>query len=99
LRIFSYADDPEGPDFGTMLEASEPIFARVGRFTRNTKHATQTSLMCDTGTSKGGLGAKANRFITCASDEEVITGLVENAGDFDLSFGRLNELAIAQGCR
>jgi RNA exonuclease 1 len=87
-----------GPDFGSVPDTSEPIFSRISRYSHDPTKPGKTSVMCDSGNPRGGLGAKATTFVKCSSDEEVLKGIQENVGGHDFSFGRFGELAAVQGC-
>lgn len=88
-----------GPDFGSFLNATESIFERMNRYVPDvkTKESRRTGY-CDYGNIKSSLGAKATSAARCETDDEVVDKVTEFAIDHDFVFGRLMELAQAQGC-
>ena len=85
-----------GPDFGTFTDTSESIFDRINRYQGPTKGEQRRTAYCEVGNAKQ--GAKASNVARCEDDEQVIREMGEFAKTHDFVFGRLGELAAAQGC-
>lgn len=89
-----------GPDFGSFADTSESIFDRMNRYVvdATTKQGRKTAC-CDYGNVKSGQGGKATTVTRCTTDDEVVDHVIEHAQDHDFVFGRMMELANAQGCK
>ena len=88
-----------GPEFGTFLDTTESVFERMGRYVADMKtKQTKTTACCDYGNPRGGHGLKAKSVSKCTNDEEVLDAMMGYAKDHDFVFGRMTELANAQGC-
>lgn len=87
-----------GPDFGTFLDTTEPIFERLNRFSLDPTKGGRTSAVCDYFNPRAGYGAKATTAVKCMNDEDVTKAVCENVEAHEFVFGRLMELANTQGC-
>ncbi|CAE6472791.1 unnamed protein product [Rhizoctonia solani] len=86
----------EGPDFGVFKQDIEPIFERLSK--SNGRHGKgSTSAVIDHGNPRAWHGAKATAAVSCQTDDQVVTGVIEAAQNHDFVFGRLLELSQALG--
>ena len=89
-----------GPDFGSFLDTTESIFERMNRYVVDVKtKTTRRTAYCDYGNAKSSMGGKATSVAKCVSDDDVVDKVSEYAADHDFVFGRMMELAQAQGCK
>ncbi|KAH7339501.1 hypothetical protein B0J17DRAFT_767226 [Rhizoctonia solani] len=86
----------EGPDFGVFKQDVESIFERLSK--SNGRHGKgSTSAVIDHGNPRAWHGAKATAAVSCQTDDEVVTGIIDAAQNHDFVFGRLLELSQALG--
>ncbi|CEL61016.1 hypothetical protein RSOLAG1IB_04255 [Rhizoctonia solani AG-1 IB] len=86
----------EGPDFGVFKQDVESIFERLSK--SNGRHGKgSTSAVIDHGNPRAWHGAKATSAVSCQTDDQVVTGVIDAAQNHDFVFGRLLELSQALG--
>ncbi|CAE6453937.1 unnamed protein product [Rhizoctonia solani] len=86
----------EGPDFGVFKQDVESIFERLSK--SNGRHGKgSTSAVIDHGNPRAWHGAKATSAVSCQTDDQVVTGVIDAARNHDFVFGRLLELSQALG--
>ncbi|KAJ1304455.1 hypothetical protein OPQ81_005602 [Rhizoctonia solani] len=86
----------EGPDFGVFKQDVESIFERLSK--ANGRHGKgATSAVIDHGNPRAWHGAKATSAVSCQTDDEVVTAVIDAAQNHEFVFGRLLELSQALG--
>lgn len=87
---------------------NEPIFDRISRQISGGGGGTATgaaekrgkrTVVCDTSNARAGYGSKATTAIKCETDDGVVDAILEQVEGHDFVFGRLMDLASAQGCK
>lgn len=83
-----------GPGFGEFKADYESIFERM----RRARSGAVRAAVVDHGNPGIMHGAKAASAVACASDDEVLAGLLDTIPAHQFTFGRLTDLAEASGC-
>ncbi|GAA5871082.1 hypothetical protein JCM16303_001683 [Sporobolomyces ruberrimus] len=82
----------KGPGFGEFVTDQETIFERLAR-----GQDPKTSVVIDHGSPGQWHGAKATTAVACQNDDEVLKGVVEHAGEHDLTIARFMDLSHTLG--
>nr|VWP02055.1 Thioredoxin 1 (Trx-1) [Ganoderma boninense] len=84
-----------GPGFGEFKVDTESIFERMAR--ARIKGAAITSAVVDHGNPSAWHGQKATTCVACASDADVLAGLLASLASHHFLFGRFTALADVRG--
>ncbi|PIL26374.1 hypothetical protein GSI_12130 [Ganoderma sinense ZZ0214-1] len=84
-----------GPGFGEFKVDTESIFERMSR--ARMKGATITTAVVDHGNPSAWHGQKATTCVACASDADVLAGLLASLDSHHFLFGRFTALADVRG--